>query len=207
MSLLQMSLAASVMIIAVIILRSLFLNKLPKTTFQALWGLVVLRLVLPFEIPSPLSIYSALSSAQSFIESDAQGGFSASTIAQNAFSIADSLTGDSIYTAEDLAQAIKTLKAKITANEQKLAEMDVEIEQQSNSLSAINLMYDSFLGWANEFDNAALEQQKMIIGQLIKRVELEKGYKVHIEFNMDYEQFCTDWSRETSTNTMALCCG
>lgn len=87
MSLLQMSLAASVMIIAVIILRSLFLNKLPKTTFQALWGLVVLRLVLPFEIPSPLSIYSALSSAQSFIESDAQGGFSASTIAQNAFSM------------------------------------------------------------------------------------------------------------------------
>ncbi len=87
MSLLQMSLAASVMIIAVIILRSLFLNKLPKTTFQALWGLVVLRLVLPFEIPSPLSIYSALSSAQSFIESDAQSGFSASTIAQNAFTM------------------------------------------------------------------------------------------------------------------------
>jgi hypothetical protein len=55
-------------------------------------------------------------------------------------------------------------------------------------------MYNSFLGWANEFDNAALEQKKMIAGQLIRRVELERGYKINIEFNMDYEQFCTDWA-------------
>ena len=55
-------------------------------------------------------------------------------------------------------------------------------------------MYGNFQSWANEFDSATLEQKKMIIGQLVKRVELEKGYVIHIEFNMDYEQFCSDWA-------------
>jgi hypothetical protein len=52
-------------------------------------------------------------------------------------------------------------------------------------------MYGRFLGWANEFDNATLEQKKMIVGFLIKKVSIGRGYSVHIEFNMDYQQFCS----------------
>lgn len=29
----------------------------------------------------------------------------------------------------------------------------------------------------------------MIVGYLIKRVDVYKGYKLHIEFNIDFEQF------------------
>ncbi len=93
-----------------------------------------------------------------------------------------------------MAQAIKTLKTKISANEKKLTEVDGEIEKQSHSLEKVGSMYNSFLGWANEFDSAPIEQQKMIAGQLIRRVELDKGYKINIEFNMDYEQFCREWT-------------
>ena len=110
--------------------------------------------------------------------------------------IANSLTGDSVYSAADLSQAIKTLKAKIVASEQKLAEANSEIEKQTHSLAMVSTMYSSFLGWANEFDSATLEQKKMIAGQIIRRVELAKGYKIHIEFNMDYEQFCREWQAE-----------
>lgn len=58
MNLLQMSISAGVMILVVTIIRSLTINRLPKKTFLALWGIVLVRLLLPFEWTSPLSIYS-----------------------------------------------------------------------------------------------------------------------------------------------------
>lgn len=33
----------------------------------------------------------------------------------------------------------------------------------------------------------------MIISQLVKRIEISKGYKINIELNMDYLRFCDGW--------------
>lgn len=58
MSLLQMSFSGSVMIGVVIVIRALAVNRLPKRTFLILWGVVLLRLLVPYSIPSMLSVYS-----------------------------------------------------------------------------------------------------------------------------------------------------
>lgn len=60
MSLLQMSFAGAVMILAIIVIRALAINLLPKKTFLVLWGIVVMRLLLPFSIPSAFSVYSLI---------------------------------------------------------------------------------------------------------------------------------------------------
>ena len=60
MSLLQMSFAGAVMILAIIVIRSLAINLLPKKTFLALWGIAVVRLLLPFSLPSAFSVYSLI---------------------------------------------------------------------------------------------------------------------------------------------------
>ena len=60
MSLLQMSFAGAVMILAIIVIRALAVNLLPKKTFLALWGIVVARLLLPFSVPSAFSVYSLI---------------------------------------------------------------------------------------------------------------------------------------------------
>lgn len=60
MSLLQMSFAGGVMILAVIVIRALVINLLPKKTFGALWGIGVVRLLIPFSVPSMFSVYSLL---------------------------------------------------------------------------------------------------------------------------------------------------
>ena len=46
------------MIIAIIIVRALAINRLPKKGFIILWGVVLLRLLIPFSVPSVLSAYS-----------------------------------------------------------------------------------------------------------------------------------------------------
>lgn len=60
MSLWAMSLSGAVMIIAIVILRALLINQLPKKTFLILWGIVMVRLVIPFTAPSAFSIYSLI---------------------------------------------------------------------------------------------------------------------------------------------------
>lgn len=58
MSLLKMSLSGAIMIVVVIVIRALAINRLPKRTFLILWGVVLLRLLAPFSIPSTFSVYS-----------------------------------------------------------------------------------------------------------------------------------------------------
>lgn len=60
MSLLQMSIAGAVMILAITVIRALAINKVPKKTFLALWGIALARLLIPFSFPSWFSIYSLL---------------------------------------------------------------------------------------------------------------------------------------------------
>ena len=62
MSLLQMSFAGGVMILAITVIRTLAINRLPKKTFLVLWGTAVVRLLLPFSFPSAFSVYSLLGS-------------------------------------------------------------------------------------------------------------------------------------------------
>ena len=58
MNLVQMSFTGAVMILAVTVIRALAINKLPKKTFLVLWGIVLVRLMIPFSLPSWFSIYS-----------------------------------------------------------------------------------------------------------------------------------------------------
>lgn len=55
MPLYLMAFYGSIMILAVLILRSLLKNRLPKPVFPILWALVLIRLLIPFSLSSPLS--------------------------------------------------------------------------------------------------------------------------------------------------------
>lgn len=52
----QMSFVGAVLIIAIIVIRALAINRLPKKTFLIMWGIAVLRLCIPFNISFDFSI-------------------------------------------------------------------------------------------------------------------------------------------------------
>lgn len=58
MSLPEMSFAGGVMVLVIIALRAVLLNRIPKRTFIFLWESAMLRLILPFSIPSIISVYT-----------------------------------------------------------------------------------------------------------------------------------------------------
>lgn len=63
MTLFEMTAAASLLIFVVILLRLLFLYRLPKKLFLFLWGLVLYRALLPFALPFSGSAYTLLQRA------------------------------------------------------------------------------------------------------------------------------------------------
>ena len=62
MNIVQMTVSASVLIVAIVIVRSIMLHKVPKKTFIVLWAVTVARLLIHFSIPSKFSIFSLFSS-------------------------------------------------------------------------------------------------------------------------------------------------
>ena len=57
-SVLQMSISGAAFIMAVVLIRVAAIHKLPKKTFLILWELVMIRLLIPFSIPSMFSVYT-----------------------------------------------------------------------------------------------------------------------------------------------------
>ncbi len=55
MGLIQMSFMGGIFILAVMALRALLLDRLPKKTFYMLWLAVLIRLLAPFSLVSPAS--------------------------------------------------------------------------------------------------------------------------------------------------------
>ena len=60
MNLLEISFSGAVFILAAAIIRAAAINHLPKKTFLVLWEMILLRLMIPFTIPSIFSVYTLI---------------------------------------------------------------------------------------------------------------------------------------------------
>ena len=108
--------------------------------------------------------------------------------------IANTLIGESIYSPQQLSLAMNKVQQNKSAIESQIKKIDDELEYKKNAMSRIKPMYEQFKGWAEEFDLLPTRQKKMIISNLVKRIEVGKGYKIKLQLNMDYEQFCEEWA-------------
>ena len=116
--------------------------------------------------------------------------------------IALTLTGDSVYTSEQLSSAIKTVENRIVSLKYQIEQLQNEAKDKKASLERIRPMFEKFVSWAQEFDDCTLEQKKMIISRLVRRIEIFKDYEINVELNMDYKQFCKDWDALNSDSSV-----
>ena len=118
--------------------------------------------------------------------------------------IANTLIGESFYSPEQLSAAMTRVQQNIVAIESQIENINIELDNKKQAVRKLKPMYEQFKGWAEEFDLVPTEQKKMIISQLISRIEIGKGYKISIQLNMDYEQFCEGWMNKEK-EASAIC--
>lgn len=79
MRLLQMSFSGAVLIIVIAAVRAVAVNVLPKKTFLILWGIALLRLLMPCSVPCAFSVYTLLNPEMpAFTDAESEGNAQAS---------------------------------------------------------------------------------------------------------------------------------
>jgi len=118
--------------------------------------------------------------------------------------IADALAGESMFTPDDLATSIKSIRERLNDATTKLHELEKTTFQQKQSIQSIVPVYNQFRSWADEFESATNEQRKMIACQLFSRIEIGNGYRITCELNMTYRQFCEEWGNPECIKRMIV---
>ena len=50
-------------------------------------------------------------------------------------------------------------------------------------------LYEELISYADLYDSASFESKKMIVSQLVRRIDVYRGYQIHVDFNFDLAQY------------------
>jgi len=92
MNILQMSISAGVLVIAIVLIRAVALNRLPKKMFLVLWGVVLFRLFAPVSIPLPFNVPNIITTIGE-ISKTALSDNSVPSVVDNTVNTSEAITG------------------------------------------------------------------------------------------------------------------
>ena len=103
--------------------------------------------------------------------------------------VVKAIKGESSFSKELLASLILDAERKCQELQAAFEQAQADYDAGEATLQALNSQYDEMISWAEMYDSASMESKKMIVSCLIRRVDVYRGYRVHIDFNIDFKQF------------------
>ena len=92
-----------------------------------------------------------------------------------------SIRGESAFTQELLGSLISDSETKCLELQKRLDEAQAAFDEGQAVLASLNAQCDDIISWADIYDTASMEAKKMIVSCLIKRVEVYRDYKLHVD--------------------------
>ena len=90
------------------------------------------------------------------------------------------LTGESKYTQDMLSWDIEKAKAELKMSEDRMAQLNNNLNNCQDSLKKLDYHYEQFRGWAEVYKDATFTERKMIICQLIQEIRVSRGYELDV---------------------------
>ena len=100
------------------------------------------------------------------------------------------IRGGSSFSKELLNSLIAEAEAKCRELQGNLEAAKEAYGEGQAVMASLNTQNNDIIPWAEMYDTASIEAKKMIMSCLIKRVEVYRDYKLHMDFNIDFAQFC-----------------
>ena len=100
-----------------------------------------------------------------------------------------SLRGESAFSQDLLSSLLSDCETKCLEVQHTMEAAQAAYDEGQAMLDDLNAQYDDIISWADMYDSASTESKKMIVSCLIRRVEVYRDYRLHIDFNIDFEQF------------------
>jgi len=106
--------------------------------------------------------------------------------------ISKSLTGDSKFTPDTLSMAINNTQSDLQKADDRLVQLNFEINNSQGAIKNLGTYYDQFRKWAVEFNDETPEGRKMIVCHLVREVKVSRGYDLDVTLDMNYRQFLAE---------------
>ena len=103
--------------------------------------------------------------------------------------VVKAVQGKSAFPMDILSELVNSAKEKMLEASGRLSELTAEMEKDEKRVSKIKADYKNLIRWSEIFDNCDIATKKMITSYIINKVYVYSDYKLHIEFNMNVEQF------------------
>lgn len=99
------------------------------------------------------------------------------------------IRGESNLPESLISEMAEDAKQKMMAASEKVSALNAEMEQSNSRTDEIRRDYRNIMKWSEIFDSSDMAVKKMIAGYLIKKISVYSGYRLHIEFNINFAQF------------------
>jgi len=99
------------------------------------------------------------------------------------------IRGESNLPESLISEMAEDAKQKMMAASEKVSALNAEMEQSNSRTDEIRRDYWNIMKWSEIFDSSDMAVKKMIAGYLIKKISVYSGYRLHIEFNINFAQF------------------
>ena len=103
--------------------------------------------------------------------------------------VVKSLTGESAFEPNILDMAIRGQEEKCAELRRAMAHAEEEAAKSQATAEHIAKQYDEILEWAQLYDNCNISMKKVIVANMIDRVDVFRDYQLTIRLNITIEQF------------------
>lgn len=163
-----MMLYGSIMIIAVLILRIIFRNRLPKFVFPVLWGVVLLRFLIPFSISSPLSIpvpWNIVSPFEITYSNDSATTYIAEDVPVYEVSLGDAGWAKTVgYNKVSVSYEPETEKISVQSDSAPADYATIDYVQEDTLLSGTGAYYDYYPSFGSVLLHNIFSMQRILFG-------------------------------------------
>ena len=118
--------------------------------------------------------------------------------------IVKALTGQSAFTPELLSGAIKEQENKCAELRGTLSMAEMELKNSEAQMEKLGQKYETLLAWSAAYENASMSAKKIIVSQMIERVDVYRDYHLKLKLNISVEQFLVSLEGFESTTPKQL---
>ena len=101
----------------------------------------------------------------------------------------DSIEGNCVFTPEQVKKRMDAIQQSVDNLTVQIQGMQTKISETNAITEDIKAQYQKLISWAEIFEEASVEEKKMIASYLIKAVTLSRDYHIQIDFNISEAQY------------------
>lgn len=105
--------------------------------------------------------------------------------------VVKAVNGGSAFPADLLSGLVQETEQKCGALKEAYITAQHDLDQSEEVMQEMQVQYNQLIEWSYIYDTANIAAKKMIVAQLIERVDVFKGYELKVKFSISVEQFLT----------------